>query len=187
LEPRRNVRSPLGSARSTTGAHHPVWRFALDSPTRPLLVAAQIRAIIVPTPRRASAAALADGFVPLESDRLIARIRLYRSRTLIISVPFRPKRPASTGGTRSSNPLSSSRQSVSRRNSLSFVEKPGFSAGVRAGAGGAVGRDAQGVATWRQLAIISLSAYIPVPQCADAVRNSGATGPPSEFELPWDI
>jgi hypothetical protein len=41
------------------------------------------------------AAALADGFVPLESDRRHCRIRLHRTRTLVISVPFRPKRPAS--------------------------------------------------------------------------------------------
>ena len=134
-EPRRNVRSPLGSARSTTGAHHPVWRFALDSPTRPLLVAAQIRAIIVPTPRRSSAAALADGFVPLESDRRHCRIRLHQSRTLVISVPFRPKRPASTGGTRSSNPLCSSGQSVSRKISPPTSKTRAFPARVRGGAG----------------------------------------------------
>jgi hypothetical protein len=44
------------------------------------------------------AAALADGFVPLESDRRHCRIRLHRSRTLVISVPFRPRRPASQVG-----------------------------------------------------------------------------------------
>jgi hypothetical protein len=47
-----------------------------------------IRPIIVPRPRRCSTAALADGFVPLESDRRHCRIRLHRSRTLVISVPF---------------------------------------------------------------------------------------------------
>jgi hypothetical protein len=53
--------------------------------------------------------------VPLESDRRHCRIRLHRSRTLVISVPFRPKRPPSTSGTRSSNPLSSSRESANSR------------------------------------------------------------------------
>ena len=52
---------------------------------------------------------------------------------------------------------------VSRGNSPSYVEKPRFSAGVRAGASGAVGRDAQGAATSGQRAIISLSGHIPVP------------------------
>jgi hypothetical protein len=75
------------------------------------LVAAHIPPIIDATSRRSSAAALADGFVPLESDRRHSRIRLHRSRTLVISVPFRLKRPASTSGTRSSNPLSSSGES----------------------------------------------------------------------------
>src|SRR6266446_507691 len=37
------------------------------------------------------------------------------------------------------------------------------SAGVRAGASGAVGRDAQGAATSCLRAVISLSGYIPVP------------------------
>jgi hypothetical protein len=51
----------------------------------------------------------------LESDRRHRRIRLYRSRTLVISVPFRPKRPASTCGIRSSNPLSSTGESPNLR------------------------------------------------------------------------
>jgi hypothetical protein len=38
---------------------------------------------------------------------------------------------------------------VSRRNSPSYVEKPRFSAGVRAGASGAIGRDAQGARQYR--------------------------------------
>ena len=91
--------------------------------------AAPIRPIIVPTPRRSSAAALADGFVPFESDRRplpdpptsFANTRYFR--------PVRPKRPASTSGTRSSNPLSSSRQSVSAVNRRPLPEEPrGFAA-----------------------------------------------------------
>jgi hypothetical protein len=62
---------------------------------------------------------LADGFVPLESDRRHCRIRLHRSRTLFISVPFRPKRLASTSGTRSSNPLSSTGES--KANPISWI------------------------------------------------------------------
>jgi hypothetical protein len=79
---------------------------------------------MVPTPRRSSAAALAVGFVPLESDRRHCRIRLHRSRTVVISFPFRPKRPASTSGTRSSNPLSSSSESISAVNRQALPEKP---------------------------------------------------------------
>src|SRR5271168_2990269 len=99
-------------------------RFAPDSPLEgtgfepsvpPALVAAHIRPIIVPTPRRSSAAALADGFVPLESDwrplpdpaTSFANSRYFR--------PVRPKRPASTGGTRSSNPLPSTGESANLR------------------------------------------------------------------------
>jgi len=52
---------------------------------------------------------------------------------------------------------------VSRGNSPSYVEKPRFSASVRAGASGAVGRDAQDTATSGLRAVISLSGYIPVP------------------------
>jgi methionine synthase II (cobalamin-independent) len=52
---------------------------------------------------------------------------------------------------------------VSRGNSPSYVEKPRFSAGVRAGASGAVGRDAQDAATSGLRAVISLSRHIPVP------------------------
>jgi len=52
---------------------------------------------------------------------------------------------------------------VSRGNSPSYVEKPRFSAGVRAGASGAVGRDAQDTATSGLRAVISQSGYIPVP------------------------
>jgi hypothetical protein len=39
----------------------------------------------------------------------------------------------------------------------------GFSAGVRAGASGAVGRDAQDAATSGLRAVISVSGHIPVP------------------------
>jgi hypothetical protein len=95
----------------------PRWREPDSNPrSHPTaLVVAHIRPIIVPTPRRSSAAALADGLVPLESDRRHCRIRLHRSRTLVISFPFCPKRPASTCRTRSSNPLSSSGESANPR------------------------------------------------------------------------
>ena len=53
---------------------------------------------------------------------------------------------------------------VSGRNSRCQVEKPGFAAGVRATASGAVGRDAQGTAKSGQWSIISLSAQNPVPE-----------------------
>jgi hypothetical protein len=46
----------------------------------------------------------------------------------------------------------------------SYVEKPQFSAGVWAGASGAVGRDARDVATSGRRAVISLSGDIPVPR-----------------------
>jgi hypothetical protein len=51
------------------------------------LAAAHIRPMFVPTPRRSSAAALADG---RHSNPIgvHCRIRLHRSRTLVISVPF---------------------------------------------------------------------------------------------------
>jgi hypothetical protein len=52
---------------------------------------------------------------------------------------------------------------VSRGNSPSYVEKPRFSAGVRVGASGTVGRDAQDAATSGLRAVISLSGHIPVP------------------------
>jgi hypothetical protein len=55
------------------------------------------------------------------------------------------------------------REPVSRENSSFHVEKPRFSAGVRAGASGAVGRDAQDAATSGLRAVISLSGHIPVP------------------------
>jgi hypothetical protein len=72
---------------------------------------------------------LADGFVPLESDRRplpdpatsFANSRYFR--------PVRPKRPASTSGTRSSNSLPSSSQSVSAVNRRPLPEEPrGFAA-----------------------------------------------------------
>jgi hypothetical protein len=42
---------------------------------------------------------------------------------------------------------------------------PAFRAGMRGWHGDRVGRDAQGVSISRQLAAISLSGHIPVPQC----------------------
>ena len=57
-----------------------------------------------------------------------------------------------------------SRDSASHVGPLpSYVEKPRFFAGVRAGASGAVGRDAQDAATSGPRAVISLSGHIPVP------------------------
>jgi len=67
---------------------------------------------------------------------------------------------------------SSSRQSVSRRNSRPAVTKPGFSAGAPPGTGAVVGRDAPGAATWRQKPSISLPSLIPVPQRPARSRQS---------------
>src|SRR5262249_34985186 len=61
---------------------------------------------------------------------------------------------------------------VSRGNSPSYVEKPGFSAGVRRSVGGAVGGDAQGGAISHQGTAISLSGLIPVPQCRRPVLTT---------------
>jgi len=52
---------------------------------------------------------------------------------------------------------------VSSGNSPSYVDKARFSAGVRAGASAAVGRDAPDAATSGRRAVISLSGDIPVP------------------------
>src|SRR5258708_703502 len=83
-----------------------------------------------------------------------------------------------TGGTDGSNPLPSSRQSVSLRNSPPLVRKLPFSAGVRAGAGGAVGRDAQRPANIRSTdGIISGGPYSSTAMPPDVVRNSAGTGP----------
>jgi hypothetical protein len=68
-------------------------------------------------------------------------------------------------GTGSSNPSPSSRQSVSLRISPRLPEKPGFSASLGTMLGGNVGRDAQGAATSSRGVVVSLSSYIPVPQC----------------------
>ena len=57
-------------------------------------------------------------------------------------------------GTDGSNPASSTRQSVSRANSAACVGKSAFSAGLRAGASGTVGRDAPGAATSGHRAVI---------------------------------
>jgi hypothetical protein len=75
------------------------WREPDSNPqSHPTLVAAHIRPIIVPTPRRSSAAALADGFVPLDSDRRHSRIRLHRSRTLVFPSRFAQRDPHSQVG-----------------------------------------------------------------------------------------
>ena len=68
-------------------------------------------------------------------------------------------------GTDGSNPLSSSRQSVSLRISPSFLEKPGFSASVGRMPDGAVGRDAQVQQHRAEEPVVSLSGDIPVPHC----------------------
>src|SRR5438270_11919158 len=59
---------------------------------------------------------------------------------------------------------SSSGQSVSRGISPPTSKSRAFPAGVRGGAGGAVGRDGRGAVLWRRRAAISLSGQIPVPQ-----------------------
>jgi hypothetical protein len=65
-------------------------------------------------------------------------VRLHPSRTLVISVPFRPKRPASTSGTRSSNPLSSSKESAA--NSVQVQASAGSPVVYRKRACASVGR-----------------------------------------------
>jgi hypothetical protein len=103
---RRCVRVRASSLKATMTS----WSSAVSRPWRAYPhVGRRLRQISIELPW--PAAALADGFVPLESDRRHCRIRLHRSRTLVISFPFRPKRPTSISGTRSSNPLSSSRES----------------------------------------------------------------------------
>jgi hypothetical protein len=69
------------------------------------------------------------------------------------------------GGTVSSNPSSSSRQSVSRGISPSGSEKAAVAAAWAGRPGGTARRDAQGASTSRQAPAISLSGPIPVPQC----------------------
>jgi hypothetical protein len=68
-------------------------------------------------------------------------------------------------GTGISNPLRSSRQSVSFRISPWFLEKPGFSASVGRMPDGAVGRDAQVQQHRAEEPVVSLSGDISVPQC----------------------
>jgi hypothetical protein len=115
------VIKPIGARASflggTESSRTRCWREPGSNPrSHPTaLAAAHIRPMFVPTPRRSSAAALADGFVPLESDRRplpdpatsFANSHYFR--------PVRPKRPASTSGTRSSNPFSSSGESANFR------------------------------------------------------------------------
>src|SRR6201993_4544545 len=80
---------------------------------------------------------------------------------------------------------------VSRGNSPSYVEKPRFSAGVRAGASGAVGRDAQDTATSGLRAVISQSGYIPVPRRRWVIfefgSGSGSCPNSPETELDSDL
>ena len=81
---------------------------------------------------------------------------------------------------------------VSGGNSPSYVEKPRFSAGVRAGASGAAGRDAPDAATSGRRAVISLSGHIPVPhrQCCGQPNEGGLkparTGATMLFTFPED-
>src|SRR6202008_4083741 len=100
--------------------------------------------------------------------------------------PSRPNQSAQEKGatasftlprTGSSNPVPSSRQSVSRRNSAPLVIKPRFSASVGTRPGGTVGRDAQGQATSCWGTVASLSGDILVPGVADAVLDGGAPPP----------
>src|SRR4029077_11998738 len=89
-------------------------------------------------------------------------------------------------GTDGSNPSPSSRQSVSLRNSPPLVRKLPFSAGVRAGAGGAVGRDAQRPANIRSTdGIISGGPYSSTAMPPDVVRNSAGTGPRARWVAWW--
>jgi hypothetical protein len=88
--PRRSPRAPCARfllSRGTESLLTLRWREPDSNPrSHPTtLVAAHIPPIIDATPRRSSAAALADGFVPLESDRRHCRIRLHRSRTLVFA------------------------------------------------------------------------------------------------------
>jgi hypothetical protein len=100
------------------------------------------------------------------------------------SPPIPPQCPECCGnprllcrGTRSSNPSPSSRQSVSLQISPSFLERPGFCASVERRPGGMVGRDAQGPATSRRAAVVSLSGDISVPQCRRCGSRQWGTPP----------
>ena len=79
-------------------------------------------------------------------------------------------------GTDSSNPFPSSGESVSLQILPSFLEKPGFCAGMATRPGSTVGRDAQGSSTSRQLPVMSLSGAILVPQCRLGGYQPGCTG-----------
>jgi hypothetical protein len=59
-----------------------------------------------------------------------------------------------------------------------------FPAGVRGGAGGAVGRDRRDAVTWRRLARISLPGQISVPQCRRCGSQQCRQWPASEVRLP---
>src|ERR1700724_2533396 len=116
-----------------------------------------------------------DGFEPSVPHKkqpfLAAPVRSRNSPSATKTGSFVP-------GTDGSNPHPSSRQSVSLRNSPPLVRKLPFSAGVRAGAGGAVGRDAQRPANIRSTdGIISGGSYSSTAMPPDVVRNSAGTGP----------
>jgi hypothetical protein len=62
-----------------------------------------------------------------------------------------------------------------------------FPAGVRGGAGGAVGRDRRDAMIWRRLAGISLPGHIPVPQCRRCGSQQCRHWPASEVGLPRGV
>src|SRR5215472_13680520 len=92
----------------------------------------------------------------------LPRMKKEVNRSTPTGAPTRPKQPAQEKGATTSFTASAywkfesiplqrrvRCEPVSRENSPSYVEKPRFPAGVRAGASGAVDRDAQGPATSR--------------------------------------
>src|SRR6516165_5176535 len=101
----------------------------------------------------------------------------WRSEDTKTGMPSISSKPAPTGD-RGFESYSLQRrvrcEPVSGGNSPSYVEKPRFSAGGRAGASGAVGRDAPDAATSGRRAVISLSGHIPVPhrQCCGQPNDS---------------
>jgi hypothetical protein len=75
-----------------------------------------------------------------------------------------PKPLLISRGTGSSNPLPSADSPCLAGYSPPQSKSRAFAAGVRGGAGSAVGRDGRGAVIWRRRAAISLSGQIPVPQ-----------------------
>src|ERR1700747_732512 len=99
-------------------------------------------------------------------DRRFESISL-QERVCQPSVP----EPAIGPGTGSSNPVPSSRESVSLRISPAFLTKPTFSASLGTMPGGTVGRDAQSRAISSRGVVVSLSSYFPAPECSTEIAN----------------